>query len=298
MKKKAILILAIVGVIFLGIIIAIIMMSYFGSKLDKESKVYVDNIVPSVFGRWDFSKLMQQVSPEFLSTIKTPQDKSRLEDLFKVCSERLGMLKQYSGSEGQATVYHEVGKGKIVYADYIARGDFQKDQAKITMRIIRRGDKWQIYSFNITSQALLNAAIQQKQVSPEVAKKEDISKKALESKIKAGVEYTAGKRRDPFIPLIVKAEAKPKGLMPIENYEVSEFKLIAILWDNTRYYAVITLPDSKSYTIREGVKLGLHGGKVYKITKDSVIIREYVRDYKGALGPKDTILKLRREEEG
>jgi len=99
------------------------------------------------------------------------------------------------------------------------------------------------------------------------------------------------------VPLIVKAETKPKGLIPIESYEVSEFKLIAILWDKTKYYAVITLPDGKSYTIKEGVKLGLHGGKVYKIIKDSVIIREQIRDYRGVLSPKDTVLKLRREEE-
>lgn len=298
MKKRLVLILSILGVVFLGVIIAIAMMFYFGGKLDKESKAYVDNVVPYIFGKWESSKIMQHASPEFISTMKSPQDKARLEDLFRVCSERLGVLKQYNGSEGQATVYHEVGKGKIVYADYIARGVFEKGQAKITMRIIRKGDKWQIYSFNITSPVLLSAALPQKRISPEAAKKEDVSKNVLEQKTGGtGVEYTAGKRRDPFMPLIIKAEAKPKGLIPIESYEVSEFKLIAILWDKTKHYAVITLPDGKSYTIREGVKLGLHGGKVYKITKDSVIIREQVRDYKGALGPKDTILKLRREEE-
>mgnify|MGYP002335949801 CR=1 FL=1 len=140
-------------------------------------------------------------------------------------------------------------------------------------------------------------ALPQKQASPEAAKKEDVTKKTLDLKTGAGVEYTAGTRRDPFVPLIVKAETKPKGLIPIESYEVSEFKLIAILWDKTKYYAVITLPDGKSYTIKEGVKLGLHGGKVYKIIKDSVIIREQIRDYRGVLSPKDTVLKLRREEE-
>lgn len=306
MRKRLVLILSIFGVVFIGVIIAVAMMFYFGGKLDKESKAYVDSLVPSVFGRWDAAKIMQHASSEFLSTMKTPQDKARLEDLFKVCSERLGMLKQYNGSEGQATVYHEVGKGKTVYADYTARGVFEKGQAKITMRIILKDDKWQIYSFNVISPALLSASLPQKQASPEAARKEDISRKTPEIKTGTAVEqkttsafsyeYTAGARRDPFMPLVVRAEAKPKGLMPIESYEVSEFKLIAVLWDKTKYYAVVTLPDGKSYTIREGVKLGLHGGKVHKITKDSVIIREQVRDYKGVLSPKDTILKLRREE--
>lgn len=112
-------------------------------------------------------------------------------------------------------------------------------------------------------------------------------------------EYNIRGRRDPFSPLIVKPEAdKKKGYTPMENYEVAEFKLIAILWNKTGYYAVITLPDGKSYTIREGTKLGLHDGSVHKITASSVIIREKIRDTWGKISPKDTILKLRREDEG
>jgi Tfp pilus assembly protein PilP len=111
-------------------------------------------------------------------------------------------------------------------------------------------------------------------------------------------EYTAQGRRDPFMPLVVKADLDKKGLTPIESYEVVEFKLIAVLWNKAGYYAVITLPDGKSYTIREGMKLGLHRGKVFKITRDAVVIREHVRDYSGVVNPRDTILKLRREEEG
>lgn len=114
-------------------------------------------------------------------------------------------------------------------------------------------------------------------------------------------EYSAGSRRDPFMTLIVKEEEKKpvetlvKGLRPLERYAVSEFKLIGVLWENTKYYAAITLPDGKSYTIEEGMKLGLHAGKVHKITKDSVIIREHVKDQRGRLSPRDTILKLRME---
>lgn len=115
----------------------------------------------------------------------------------------------------------------------------------------------------------------------------------------AAYEYTATGRRDPFVPLIVKNDSeKRKGVPPIENYEVAEFKLIAVLWGKEGYYGVITLPDGKSYTIREGMKLGLHKGKVFRITRDAVVIREQVRDYSGVVSAKDTVLKLRREEEG
>ncbi len=118
-------------------------------------------------------------------------------------------------------------------------------------------------------------------------------------------EYKAFKKRDPFLPLVVKEppkdikreDIKPKkGAVPLESYDVSSFKLIGILWNKIGYYAVIKLPDGKFYNIREGTRLGLHGGKVFKINKDSVIIREQKRDYKGVLISKDTILRLREEE--
>jgi Tfp pilus assembly protein PilP len=43
--------------------------------------------------------------------------------------------------------------------------------------------------------------------------------------------------------------------------------------------------------------LGIYGGKVTEITKDAVIVTEQIKDYKGQLKTKDTILKLRKEEE-
>lgn len=148
--------------------------------------------------------------------------------------------------------------------------------------------------------ALPPAKVQQPQVNPaaKATAPPEVNAQEPEKKTVPAYEYNAQGRRDPFMPLVVKADIDKKGLTPIESYEVVEFKLIAVLWNKAGYYAVITLPDGKSYTIREGMKLGLHRGKVHKITRDAVIIREHVRDYSGVVNPKDTILKLRREEEG
>ncbi|MDA8431709.1 MAG: pilus assembly protein PilP [Nitrospiraceae bacterium] len=118
--------------------------------------------------------------------------------------------------------------------------------------------------------------------------------------VKEVYEYGQKGRRDPFVSLVQVAKEKPKrlrGTKPIENFDVDEIKLIAILWDNKQYYALITLPDGKSYTIRKGTTLGLYGGKVEYITKDSMLIREQVKDYRGQLRTKDTILQLRKEGE-
>ncbi|MBZ0157246.1 MAG: pilus assembly protein PilP [Alphaproteobacteria bacterium] len=112
-------------------------------------------------------------------------------------------------------------------------------------------------------------------------------------------DYNAKGRRDPFTPLIKKTEQENKRILtPIERYTTDEVKLVAVLWTGKGYYAVVTLPDGKSYTLREGTKLGPHGGKVLRISRDSMVIREQIKDYRGTVSPKDTTLKLRREEEG
>lgn len=112
--------------------------------------------------------------------------------------------------------------------------------------------------------------------------------------------YETKGRRDPFTSLIeVKSTSKKlqKGAAPIESFDVEEIKLIAIAWDKQQSYAMVTLPDKKSFTIRKGTTLGLYGGKVTAINPDSVVITEQVKDYKGQIKSKDTILKLRKEEE-
>ncbi|MFZ2198175.1 MAG: pilus assembly protein PilP [Thermodesulfovibrionales bacterium] len=112
--------------------------------------------------------------------------------------------------------------------------------------------------------------------------------------------YDAKDRRDPFMSLVQAAKPKAqrkKGASPIEIFDVDEIKLIAIAWDSKQYYALITMPDSKSFTIRKGMTLGLNNGKVMDITKDSVLIQEQIKDYRGQTKSKDTILKLRKEEE-
>ena len=113
-------------------------------------------------------------------------------------------------------------------------------------------------------------------------------------------KYDARGRRDPFLSLVAvtkEKQIKKKGASPFESYDIDEIKLLAIAWDKNKYFALISLPDKKTYTITEGMSLGLEGGKVEKITKDSVVIREYIKDYRGDIKPRDTILKLHKGEE-
>jgi|GEM_PF-963449 len=110
-------------------------------------------------------------------------------------------------------------------------------------------------------------------------------------------EYNAKGRRDPFTTLIVKVDAeRKKGGVPLENYGVNEFKLTAVLWSKPGFYALVSGPDGKSFMLRVGTTIGIHGGKVDKIMKDSVMIKEFLKDYRGSVKPGYTVLKLHREE--
>jgi type IV pilus assembly protein PilP len=114
--------------------------------------------------------------------------------------------------------------------------------------------------------------------------------------------YDPKGRRDPFLSIIEaskrerEAEKKKKGLKPSESYDIGEVRVIAIAKDKHRYYAMVQLPDKKYFTIREGMSLGLYGGKVIKISTNIVVVREFIKGLKGEIETRDTILRLRKEE--
>jgi Tfp pilus assembly protein PilP len=109
--------------------------------------------------------------------------------------------------------------------------------------------------------------------------------------------YDQMERRDPFLSLVEITKKKPpkkKNASPIESFSIEEIKLLAIASDPEKSYALVLLPNQKTYTITKGTVLGLEGGKVEEITEETVLIREFVKDFRGNIKPKDTILKLQK----
>jgi type IV pilus assembly protein PilP len=162
----------------------------------------------------------------------------------------------------------------------------------------------------VISFCVLCAGCGKEQAPPKKPAAEKMAQEAAKPEVKAAQEtpkiqqeevtYDAKGKRDPFLPLVQISKEKPKkkaGASPMESYDINELRLLAIAWDKNKYYALIMLPDKKTYTITEGMTLGLMEGKVEKITKDTVLIREYVKDYKGEIKPRDSILKLHKGEE-
>lgn len=148
----------------------------------------------------------------------------------------------------------------------------------------------------------------QKEALPQKTAKPSAEQKPLESTtaspaketaiVAVGYEYNPHGRRDPFASLAAKQEAldKKKGTTPLEQDDLGTVRLIAIVWSGKEHIAMITLPDGKSYTVKQGMRLGLDGGIVEKITRDTVVVRQYLKDKK--VKPKELILRLRTEERG
>lgn len=142
------------------------------------------------------------------------------------------------------------------------------------------------------------------QIAEAQKKVEAMLPKPEEKKVEAeAYSYDPRGIRDPFLSIIEaskrekEAEKKKKSTKPSEMYDVVDVKVIAIAKDKDRYYAMVQLPDRKYFTVREGMTLGIYGGKIIRIDTGKVVVREYMKDYKGELQPKDTILRLRKEEE-
>lgn len=122
---------------------------------------------------------------------------------------------------------------------------------------------------------------------------------AQETVQEEGYVYQPRDRRDPFVSLIVparKLQAKGSGKVgTLESYDISEFRLLAIVEKGKKYFALLATPDNRSFTVSKGTSLGFNKGRVEEITRNKVLIIEYSKDYKGDVHPKQITLEFLRE---
>lgn len=121
-----------------------------------------------------------------------------------------------------------------------------------------------------------------------------------ETSVQEGYIYQQRKRRDPFIPLIVPKKNVKKGSGAksgtLESYDITDFKLAAIAKKGKEYFALLTTPDNRSFTVNKGNIIGLNKGKVKEITKNRIVLVEYSRDFMGKLKPREIILEFHKGE--
>ncbi len=125
----------------------------------------------------------------------------------------------------------------------------------------------------------------------------------------AVARYDSTGKLNPFLPLIQEKEErggtdlvvdnKPKRVLtPLEKMELSQIKLVAVILMENRQLAMVEETTGKGYEVNIGTYMGKKNGQVSKINQSSIVVKEYVKDYKGKLQARFQEIKLQKKEGG
>ncbi|MBW2714702.1 MAG: pilus assembly protein PilP [Deltaproteobacteria bacterium] len=85
---------------------------------------------------------------------------------------------------------------------------------------------------------------------------------------------------------------------PLEQYDVSQLSLVAIVWKTGSARALVEDPAGQSYIIGKGTRVGKNEGMVTQIDDNLVVVNETYEDYLGNVTKKDIEMRIRRSEGG
>ena len=113
-----------------------------------------------------------------------------------------------------------------------------------------------------------------------------------------GYTYDPKSRRDPFQSLtrLVKIDKTRMEMPPLQRAQISDLKLLGIIWGGYGYYGLIRTPDGKGYTVKEGMLMGTNNGIISSITDKAVTVSEPSIDIAGNKSTKDVVILLRPKE--
>lgn len=116
----------------------------------------------------------------------------------------------------------------------------------------------------------------------------------------APFQYNPEGRRDPFKSIIVASGKRntPENLPPLQRKELSEMKLIGIVWGGFGYGAVIQTSDGKGYPVRKGTRIGLNNGVISQITNKEMVVEEKYLDIFGETKVRSVVIELHPQKEG
>ena len=114
--------------------------------------------------------------------------------------------------------------------------------------------------------------------------------------------YNPAGKIDPFAALFSEdsgatgsKETKPKRpLTPLEQIDLSQLQLVAILQTQSGNKAMVEDATGKGYVLTPGTFIGINSGKVTKILKDVVIVEEETEDFLGKVTTNTRELKLQK----
>lgn len=113
--------------------------------------------------------------------------------------------------------------------------------------------------------------------------------------------YNASGKPDPFKPFLQSTpvrESRSLPLTPLEKYDISQLKLVAVLSAPEGKIGLVEDATGKGYFIKKGTGIGKNDGKVTRILTDRVMIEEVFFDALGQRKVNEVSLSLQKAEEG
>jgi len=118
--------------------------------------------------------------------------------------------------------------------------------------------------------------------------------------------YDPKGKPDPFKPLIVERPEVPlpkkvpekiieevsKTATPLEKMELSQLKLVAVIWSVQEPRAMVEDGTGKGYILASGTPLGKNKGRVTQITSAGVVVSEQYETSSGKFCTRTVTLKL------
>ena len=158
-----------------------------------------------------------------------------------------------------------------------------------------------------TSEDTMAVAVSESDKQPTLSTNSDsaISRVTIKRKEK----YYIGDKVDPFIPLLPDSSIRhapekkkivsPKRFAtPLERMELGQIKLVAIVTSQRGRLAMVEEANGKGYEVRVGTYIGKNGGQISAISPDRILVKEYVKDYKGNAIERIQEIKLRKRDGG
>jgi type IV pilus assembly protein PilP len=115
-----------------------------------------------------------------------------------------------------------------------------------------------------------------------------------------GYTYDPTGKRDPFRSFVLEEAAKRnKGERgPLEQFELGQISLQAVVWGTDKPRALVTDPQGRDYIVKEGTPIGKSSGVVTKIGDNMVVVRETYEDTIGGRTEKDIEMRIRQSQGG
>jgi len=117
-----------------------------------------------------------------------------------------------------------------------------------------------------------------------------------------GLVYDQTGLRDPFRSFewerreLASQESVVGG--PLEQFDVSQLSLVAVVWKTGSARALVEDPGGQSYIVGRGTRIGKNDGMVTLIDDNLVVVNETYEDYLGNITKKDIEMRIRRSEGG